>query len=208
MRFPIAAVPSGSTVTSVVVTLFVSKGNGGAQTTALTRCRADWGEGTSVAFGGGGAPPTPADATWTERFWPGDPWSQPGGDFVATASATRFVNAAGFDAFGSTAALVADVQAWASDPDSSFGWVVTGNEATSNTAKRVESRESRISARPPSITIVDTPPPPCVAADLNCDGRVDGADLDLLLSAWGPCDAPCGADLDGTVSSMTRTLAR
>jgi len=39
--------------------------------------------------------------------------------------------------------------------------------------------------------------------DLNCDGVVDGADLLILLSAWGECPAPndCPADLnnDGSV---------
>ena len=38
--------------------------------------------------------------------------------------------------------------------------------------------------------------------DLNGDGTVDGADLGLLLGAWGPCPgSPCPADLngDGTV---------
>jgi hypothetical protein len=27
--------------------------------------------------------------------------------------------------------------------------------------------------------------PPCVVADLNCDGAVNGFDLVLLLGAWG-----------------------
>ncbi|MFO0962503.1 MAG: hypothetical protein U0625_06300 [Phycisphaerales bacterium] len=36
------------------------------------------------------------------------------------------------------------------------------------------------------------------AADLNHDGVVDGADLGLLLGAWGPCaGSPCAGDLDG-----------
>lgn len=34
-------------------------------------------------------------------------------------------------------------------------------------------------------------------ADLNCDGSVGSADLQMLLSAWGTCDVPsCVADLD------------
>lgn len=38
-------------------------------------------------------------------------------------------------------------------------------------------------------------------ADFNGDGRVDGADLGLLLASWGKCPAPCAPDLtgDGTV---------
>jgi hypothetical protein len=37
-----------------------------------------------------------------------------------------------------------------------------------------------------------------VGGDLNGDGRVDGADLGVLLSLWGTSDS--GADLDGSGS--------
>jgi len=42
--------------------------------------------------------------------------------------------------------------------------------------------------------------PPC-PADLTGDGVVDGADLGLLLGAWGACDGDCPADLnaDGVI---------
>ena len=39
-----------------------------------------------------------------------------------------------------------------------------------------------------------TPPPS--PGDLNNDGRVDGADLGLMLAGWGTCGTPCPADLD------------
>lgn len=41
--------------------------------------------------------------------------------------------------------------------------------------------------------------PGCETGDLNCDGVVNGADLGMLLSAWGPCANPddCEEDLDG-----------
>ncbi len=40
---------------------------------------------------------------------------------------------------------------------------------------------------------------PPMLGDLNCDGSIDGADLGLLLAAWGECaQCPgCLADLDG-----------
>ncbi|HMN97494.1 MAG TPA: hypothetical protein PKC43_14195 [Phycisphaerales bacterium] len=41
-----------------------------------------------------------------------------------------------------------------------------------------------------------TPPCPFPVEDLNCDGIVNGADLGILLSQWGPCDG-CSADFDG-----------
>jgi hypothetical protein len=44
--------------------------------------------------------------------------------------------------------------------------------------------------------------PSGAVADLTCDGGVCGADLGLLLGAWGTDGTPVGADLngDGTVS--------
>lgn len=42
-------------------------------------------------------------------------------------------------------------------------------------------------------------PAPVTPGDLNNDAIVDGADLGLLLAAWGDCpiDDPCGADING-----------
>ena len=39
---------------------------------------------------------------------------------------------------------------------------------------------------------------PCIA-DLNDDGEVNGADLGLLISGWGPCQptGPCMGDITG-----------
>jgi hypothetical protein len=38
--------------------------------------------------------------------------------------------------------------------------------------------------------------PACCAGNLNDDPAVDGADLGILLNAWGTCAAPCAADLN------------
>jgi hypothetical protein len=37
----------------------------------------------------------------------------------------------------------------------------------------------------------------CSIGDFNEDNSVNGADLGILLGAWGPCSAPCPPDLDG-----------
>lgn len=44
------------------------------------------------------------------------------------------------------------------------------------------------------------PAPSHTSGDLNCDGAVNGADLALLLGAWGACGdcRACPADLDGS----------
>ena len=46
-----------------------------------------------------------------------------------------------------------------------------------------------------------TPAP--ILGDLNLDGRVNGADLGLMLSSWGSCPG-CAEDLnhDGTVNGL------
>jgi len=65
-------VPAGSTITSVTLTLNMSKTpSNTARTVELHRLLADWEEGTSQASGeeGTGAPATPNDATWRHRFF-------------------------------------------------------------------------------------------------------------------------------------------
>ena len=54
-----------------------------------------------------------------------------------------------------------------------------------------------------TLTIAGPPQPPVCPADLNGDNAVNGADLGLLLGAWGACSStPCFADLnsDGVVN--------
>ena len=72
LAFDIAGnVPAGSTITSVALTLNMSRTpSGTSRTVELHRLLADWGEGTSQASGqeGMGAPATTNDATWRHRF--------------------------------------------------------------------------------------------------------------------------------------------
>lgn len=49
--------------------------------------------------------------------------------------------------------------------------------------------------------------PPPIPGDLDQNGRIDGADLAALLSAWGVCPAPCAADLDGNGNVSGSDLA-
>ncbi len=192
VRFDLSAIPAGSTVTSASLKVYMSQTNAGSQVTALHRMLQSWGEGASFAFGGAGTSPEPGDATWTNRFYPGQPWTTPGGTFVATATQTKNIGAAGAYVFANNASMVDDVQSWIASPTSNFGWVMRGNETTLGTAKRFESRESGDPTRRPLLTVVYTPPPP--VGDLNGDGKVNGADIGLLLGGWGGAGA---SDLAG-----------
>jgi hypothetical protein len=48
-------------------------------------------------------------------------------------------------------------------------------------------------------------------ADLNLDGTVNGADLSLVLSSWGPCTGACLYDVnaDGIIngSDLSKVLS-
>jgi len=153
LAFDIAgSIPPGSTITAVSLSLNMSRTLlETARTVELHKLLADWGEGTSHAPGeeGDGAPATTNDATWRHRFFDTIFWTMQGGDFSATVSASQSVGVIGPYTW-SSAEMVADVQSWLDNPASNFGWLVLGDESTSATTKRFDTRES---ASPPVLTI-------------------------------------------------------
>jgi hypothetical protein len=154
-----AAIPAGSTIQSAALSLNMSMTNAGPSNVALHRVSASWGEGTSMAMSGegGGALATTGDATWQYRFFATQSWTNLGGDFVATPSASISVDANGIYTWGSNAALVTDVQAWLDDPSTSFGWVLIGDESMSTTAKRFDSRTNATGVPPVLVVTFATP---------------------------------------------------
>jgi hypothetical protein len=159
LAFDIAGhIPPGSTIVAVTLSLNMSRtAFDDPRTIELHKLLADWGEGTSMAPGeeGDGAPATPNDATWRHRFFDTIFWTNEGGDFSATVSASQSVGPIG-QYMWSSAQMVADVQSWLDDPANNFGWLVLGDESTNITAKRFDTRES---ASPPMLTIQYTPGP-------------------------------------------------
>ena len=152
LAFDIAgSIPSGSTITSVSLSMNMSKTISDTRTVELHVVLVDWGEGTSNANAseGQGAPATPNDATWRHRFFDTIFWTTQGGDFSATVSASQSVGGTGHYTW-SSAQMVADVQSWLDNPASNFGWLVLGDETAIATAKRFDTRES---ASPPMLTI-------------------------------------------------------
>jgi hypothetical protein len=159
LAFDIAGhIPAGSTILAVTLSMNMSRtALDTARTVELHKLLADWGEGTSHSPGeeGDGAPATPNDATWRHRFFDTIFWTNQGGDFSTTVSASQSVGPIGQYAWTS-AQMVADVQSWLDNPGNNFGWLVLGDESTSITAKRFDSRES---ASPPMLTIQYTSGP-------------------------------------------------
>lgn len=168
LHFDLSSIPPGSTVTSAALTLRLNKAAGASSPTdlfGLRRLTADWGEGTSDGGSaeGGGGPATPNDATWCERFYQVAEWTSLGGDFASPASATIAVGTVtpALHVWGSTAAMVADVQGWVDAPATNFGWILIQDlispppatlpaapAGAVGTARRFDSREGIASVQP------------------------------------------------------------
>jgi hypothetical protein len=168
LDFDIAgSVPAGSTINSVQLTL-VLQGVAGVDTTprtiSLNPLLANWGEGTTGAgLGGGGTgqgfPANPGDATWSQNSFGTSSWTNAGGDFSATSSASAVVSESLNTAYtwGSTAGLISDVQHWLDSPASNFGWILMGDETGSQTFRQFYTREEADADFRPALLVDFTP---------------------------------------------------
>lgn len=181
VRFDVGlALPAGSTITSVRLSLNLAQTNSGASTMRLHRVTGSWGEGASVSLGGGGATSLPGDATWMHRVYDDVLWSSPGGDFDPAPRGEAIAELPGPVVWESTPEMILDVQSWLDDPEGNFGWMVIGDESLPQTAKRFDSRESPEVAGRPALEVVYTPP--CLPDPLGpgdwrqeCGGIIDAA---------------------------------
>lgn len=87
-------------------------------------------------------------------------------------------------------ALIPSLVEWSADCDNDgfvdYGQVLQGQLPDTNT-----------SGVPDACECTDNSGlPVCCVGNLNSDQAVDGADLGILLNAWGGCAAPCAADLN------------
>ncbi|MHC4709526.1 MAG: multicopper oxidase domain-containing protein, partial [Planctomycetota bacterium] len=191
IAFDIAGnVPAGSTITSVTLALNMSRAKNNAPTSdiGLHRLVVDWGEGASDAIDeeGAGASAEAGDATWIHTFFDTVLWSNPGGDddYVASPSASLIVDQEAVYTWGSTDAMVADVQSWLDAPSSSYGWLLKGNEVNARSAKRFDSRQNGDVNNRPVLTVNFTPPGNTGACCF------DNGDCQILTS--GDCTAQGG----------------
>ena len=168
LAFDVAGnVPGGATIDRVILQLLVSRERGGSVTVSINRLLKDWGESTSVSplnqfgeGGGRGATALGTDATWTHPQRTGTVWDTAGGDFDPTQSASTSVNSNGTYTWSSDSspALIDDVQAWLDGTVDNYGWILRGNESSSRTAKRFDSRENSTASNRPKLTIEYTLP--------------------------------------------------
>lgn len=156
-----SAVPPGVVIVSAKLALTVSRTRTGAQPSGVHRVTRTWGEGVSQSVTGGegsGTIPTQGDATWAYSEFPGETWTNAGGDFIAEPSVTASIGEPQPGqllpvSWGSTPQLVADVQGWLDEPENNHGWIIIGNEDGQQTAKRVNSREEPETADGPALII-------------------------------------------------------
>ena len=150
-----SGVPTGSIVTGVSLTMNMSRTISSDHTVELRRVLSNWGEGESAAVRneGGGTAAAPGDATWVHTYFDGETWSEPGGDFSSTVSASAVVGDTGSYTWESTSESEEDVQSWYDDPSTNYGWILIGAEEADGTAKRFDSRENLDEAVRPQLRI-------------------------------------------------------
>lgn len=193
-----AAVPAGSTITSVQLKLYMSKTNTGTKQFDLYRLTSDWSEGVTTGFSGQGGNSQPTDVTWIHTNYPNSFWNTPGGDFVNTISASQNVANLAFYTWGSTPQMVADVQGWLDQPSTSFGWIVRGPEQTGQkSAKQFESRQSTQAMWKPALTITYSPPVPTV----YCTSKIDSAGCVPSIGSSGMPDFNAGSGFTITLGN-------
>jgi len=158
VAFDLSAIPSNATITSVSLSLFLTRPRSdlSAETITLHKVLKNWGEGASNAGdpGGGGTTAQAGDATWLYNSFNTSFWTTPGGDFAAAISASTSVSTNNRAYTWSGSGMVADVQSWIADPASNFGWLIAGNEGSGQTAQRFLTGES--ASNRPQLTVTYT----------------------------------------------------
>ncbi len=163
---PNSLLPENAIVLGVSLRLHLASTSTLSSHLSLHRVHSNWSEGPSDAAGneGSGAPALVGDATWIHSSNPGSLWNTPGGDFDPNSIGSAIVGDVGFYSWTS-ADMLSDVQAWIKNPQSSFGWMLRGDESTAGTARRFDSSESLDSSLVPTLVIEYTlvPAPGAIA---------------------------------------------
>lgn len=160
IRFDLSGIPPGSQIESATLKMKVSRGQGASPNVGLHRIGESWTEGGTNSEGQEGAPDlaSPGDVTWEFRSFNTLSWTTLGGSFTAAPSATLIVpNTNVVHTWNSTAAMVADVQAWVDTPAANFGWLLKPEVETGRRSRRWNSRSNPDT--PPQLTVVYAEPP-------------------------------------------------
>ena len=213
LQFDLSSIPPTAQITGVTLALTVNNTKSGAHVMKVHRLTSDWGEGASNAGspGGTGASAQNNDATWLHSFFPNTSWNNAGGDFVSTASATNIISSVGTYTWAGNG-LVNDVQSWLNGSNPNYGFILVGDENTSQSASRFASRESSTSK--PILSVTYTLP--CIDPDLptisfNPVNPCPGDSVWLIPSGnlnsatqWVVYDGACGQNHVGSTTDSIK----
>lgn len=165
-QFATTNIPPGSVVTSVTfsVDVVITPNPGPVNSTFdILKLAADWAEGSQSGSSGSAA--ASGECTWSERMQGFAPWTNPGGDFDATALASTFVSGNGSYSWSDTG-LVAAVQEWIDNPAQNFG--LSLRSQAEGVSKSVRGFGSREGASPAALDVgFDPPPRPAIIGLVN-----------------------------------------
>ena len=151
IQFDLSEIPSGSVITSAVVSVSVvgvPTDGPTASVFELHRMLRSWGEGSELPIDGAGRgfAATTNEATWNDRFaFANAPWLNPGGeegvDYSSDVTTAKTISDENYYTFPESQTAV-DVQYWLDNPDQNFGWMLkTEDESVVSSARRFGSRE-------------------------------------------------------------------
>ncbi len=198
MRFDFAgALPPDAQISSVELSLPITRLGPSAAFVSIYRCLTSWAEGTSDApdTESGGAPATPGDPSWNFASFDTRPWNLPGGDFNNVPRASAPVAGASSVTL-SGPGLNGDVAAWIANPAQNFGWLIQGDESGLGTSIRFGTRENAVVTDRPSVFITFTRTCP---ADFNWDGTVDFFDYLDFVQAFSENTATADFNADQVI---------
>ena len=200
LKFDVAsAVPAGARILSAQLTMnCVQSAFGGPLPVGMHRVQRSWGEGNSVAVGGGGrgAAAQTGDATWLHSFYATSFWTTPGGDFAPVASGTIVTPPYGLCSSTLSNGIIADVQSWLDNPSQNFGWLLKTDEALAYVARKIESRSGAVK---PALSVTYILPGEAASFGQGCPvngqpftysilGNPIGGTQVLLLQGNGPAN--------------------
>lgn len=193
LAFDLSAIPAGVTIAAVELRMNATTLNG-AQTIGIHRVNAGWGEGTATGNLNGGGAATAGSATWTHRLYNTNLWTTAGGDFLATASASQNIPAAGAVNLASTG-LIDDVQMWIDLPAMNHGWMIRANETTNNVNVAFASKENATANLRPQLVITYTTSVvgACCLPDGMCTVNSEGQ-CTALGGTWQGAGTDCSSD--------------
>ncbi len=158
LGFNISAIPAGSTINSVTLTITQTRTGPSAiaEPFEIRPLSAVWGEGTGTQQGVGSTP-TASAVTWNSRQFGSNLWATPGGSYGAASGTTTLGTgtfAGGVFTFSSQPGMVADVQSWLNSPGTNNGWILKAvSETTGFGARQISSKEDVVTARRPLLTV-------------------------------------------------------